>query len=161
MLKIRRPLGRLIFNMGIAIPGKTVFLIETAPSWFSLYPSQKQRGRQGDCLGRHWERWSLSSTSPVTAGTVILTTVSVQCSKVSPVALGQLATFANEATSKNISLHGQVHHTDSLKHWNGNVVILINFHHWLLWKLSFWQLPVQPVMKISSKMTFSFQWDKW
>ena len=34
MLKIRRPLGRLIFNMGIAIPGKTVFLIETAPSCF-------------------------------------------------------------------------------------------------------------------------------
>ena len=33
MLKIRRPLGRLIFNMGIAIPGKTVFLIETPP-WF-------------------------------------------------------------------------------------------------------------------------------
>ena len=32
MLKIRRPLGRLIFNMGMAIPGKTVFLIETAPS---------------------------------------------------------------------------------------------------------------------------------
>ena len=37
MLKIRRPLGRLIFNMGIAIPGKTVFLIETAPSWLSKY----------------------------------------------------------------------------------------------------------------------------
>ena len=35
MLKIRRPLGRLIFNMGIAIPGKTVFLIETAPSTFA------------------------------------------------------------------------------------------------------------------------------
>ena len=35
MLKIRRPLGRLIFNMGIAIPGKTVFLIETAP-WRQL-----------------------------------------------------------------------------------------------------------------------------
>ena len=35
MLKIRRPLGRLIFNMGIAIPGKTVFLIETAP-WSTL-----------------------------------------------------------------------------------------------------------------------------
>ena len=31
MLKIRRPLGRLIFNMGIAILGETVFLIETAP----------------------------------------------------------------------------------------------------------------------------------
>ena len=38
MLKIRRPLGRLIFNMGIAIPGKTVFLIETAP-WRSC-PSE-------------------------------------------------------------------------------------------------------------------------
>ena len=35
MLKIRRPLGRLIFNMGIAIPGKTVFLIETPP-WVGL-----------------------------------------------------------------------------------------------------------------------------
>ena len=31
MLKIRRPVGRLIFNMGIAIPSKMVFLIETAP----------------------------------------------------------------------------------------------------------------------------------
>ena len=36
MLKIRRPLGRLIFNMGIAIPGKTVFLIETAP-WILIW----------------------------------------------------------------------------------------------------------------------------
>ena len=37
MLKIRRPLGRLIFNMGITIPCKTVFLIETAPwlQWIS------------------------------------------------------------------------------------------------------------------------------
>ena len=26
-----------------------------------------------------------------------------------------------------------------------------NFHHWLHWKLSKWQLPVQPVMKISTK----------
>ena len=38
MLKIRRPLGRLIFNMGIAIPGKTVFLIETAPWWLLMGP---------------------------------------------------------------------------------------------------------------------------
>ena len=36
MLKIRRPLGRLIFNMGIAIPGKTVFLIETDPWCFGI-----------------------------------------------------------------------------------------------------------------------------
>ena len=36
MLKIRRPLGRLIFNMGIAIPGKTVFLIETAPRCWTI-----------------------------------------------------------------------------------------------------------------------------
>ena len=36
MLKIRRPLGRLIFNMGIATPGKTVFLIETAPWFFAM-----------------------------------------------------------------------------------------------------------------------------
>ena len=38
MLKIRRPLGRLIFNMGIAIPGKTVFLIETAPCFWYTRP---------------------------------------------------------------------------------------------------------------------------
>ena len=37
MLKIRWPLGRLNFNMGIAIPGKTVFLIETAP-WIHQDP---------------------------------------------------------------------------------------------------------------------------
>ena len=40
MLKIRRPLGRLIFNMGIAIPGKTVFLIETAPSFLGCQLEQ-------------------------------------------------------------------------------------------------------------------------
>ena len=38
MLKIRRPLGRLIFNMGIAIPGKAVFLIETAPCEMQGHP---------------------------------------------------------------------------------------------------------------------------
>ena len=37
MLKIRRPLGRLIFNMGIAIPDKTVFLIETTPCFCFLF----------------------------------------------------------------------------------------------------------------------------
>ena len=50
MLKIRRPLGRLIFNMGIAIPGKTVFLIETAPRVSSVSTNdgltQLQRGKQ-------------------------------------------------------------------------------------------------------------------
>ena len=45
MLKIRRPLGRLIFNMGIAIPGKTVFLIETAPSYLD-HPDMAQRVEQ-------------------------------------------------------------------------------------------------------------------
>ena len=38
-----------------------------------------------------------------------------------------------------------------------------NFHHWLHWKLSIWQLPVQPAMKISSKwqlpaMKISSKW---
>ena len=31
-----------------------------------------------------------------------------------------------------------------------------NFHHWLHCKLSFWQLPVQPVMEILSKWLFRF-----
>ena len=31
MLKIRRPNGRLIFNMGIPIPGKDSLYIETGP----------------------------------------------------------------------------------------------------------------------------------
>ena len=44
MLKIRRPSGRLIFNMGIATPGKTVFLIETAP-WL------QQNANRGIILG--------------------------------------------------------------------------------------------------------------
>ena len=45
MLKIRRPLGRLIFNMGIAIPGKTVFLIETAPWVLFQYKDHLSRDR--------------------------------------------------------------------------------------------------------------------
>ena len=35
-----------------------------------------------------------------------------------------------------------------------------NFHHWLHWKLSFWQLSVQPVMKISSKWRH-FRFSEW
>ena len=50
MLKIRRPLGRLIFNMGIALPGKTVFLIETAP-WFSRKFLVVRAVRVGHYLG--------------------------------------------------------------------------------------------------------------
>ena len=46
MLKIRRPLGRLIFNMGIAIPGKTVFLIETAPWLLVLVYLKKKKKRK-------------------------------------------------------------------------------------------------------------------
>ena len=46
MLKIRRPLGRLIFNMGIAIPGKTIFLIETAP-WQGIWMEMKSTYTMG------------------------------------------------------------------------------------------------------------------
>ena len=65
MLKIRRPLGRLIFNMGIAIPGKTVFLIETAPGspdWARV-KSVKQRHAHAhmslwpDCKHRERPLW--------------------------------------------------------------------------------------------------------
>ena len=34
-----------------------------------------------------------------------------------------------------------------------------NFRHWMHWKLSFWQLSLQPVSKMSSK--FPFQWELW
>ena len=54
MLKIRRPLGRLIFNMGIAIPGKTVFLIETAP-W----------SREPNCIVIEWSH-NLYQDYPIT-----------------------------------------------------------------------------------------------
>ena len=46
MLKIRRPLGRLIFNMGMAIPGKTVFLIETAPRVLFQYKDLSFTGQE-------------------------------------------------------------------------------------------------------------------
>ena len=41
-----------------------------------------------------------------------------------------------------------------LKHWNGMLPFWWNFHHLLHQKLSFWQLSVQPVMKMS------FKWQK-
>ena len=53
MLKIRRPLGRLIFNMGIAIPGKTVFLIETAP-WLLKSPGHQKPCAEKMYSGLSW-----------------------------------------------------------------------------------------------------------
>ena len=57
MLKIRRPLGRLIFNMGIAIPGKTVFLIETAPWFWNTWKSSQDdvHSQQGKCYIYCWQ----------------------------------------------------------------------------------------------------------
>ena len=54
MLNIRRPLGPLIFNMGIAIPVKTVFLIETAPR---LLQSEECQMEVGNYLDYHWSRF--------------------------------------------------------------------------------------------------------
>ena len=42
MLKIRRPLGRLIFNMGIATPGKTVLLRQPPGSFQTLTLNEGQ-----------------------------------------------------------------------------------------------------------------------
>ena len=39
---------------------------------------------------------------------------------------------------------------------NGYVTIFIIFFHWLHWKLSLLQLPLQPMMEISSKWHFCF-----
>ena len=64
MLKIRRPLGRLIFNMGIAIPGKTVFLIETAP-WCYVREHQKVCGFLG-CRTTAWRHMRIRSLKPPT-----------------------------------------------------------------------------------------------
>ena len=68
MLKIRRPLGRLIFNMGIAIPDKTVFLIETAPWLQWIGQKQPQKTRQEafkfwDLVQLIWEVWRYGTTS--------------------------------------------------------------------------------------------------
>ena len=62
MLKIRRPLGRLIFNMGIAIPGKTVFLIETAPRL------QWEERMHHSPLNRAWYKWWLEPVQNTAAG---------------------------------------------------------------------------------------------
>ena len=59
MLKIRRPLGRLIFNMGIAIPGKTVFLIETAP-WCQPGDKLQTLSKVGPIFQDHMMSFSLN-----------------------------------------------------------------------------------------------------
>ena len=53
--------------------------------------------------------------------------------------------------------------------WHGNTIhnsemddsFSWNFHQWLHWKLSFWQLPMQPLMKISSKWWYFHFSDYW
>ena len=67
MLKIRRPLGRLIFNMGIAIPGKTVFLIETAPRLFVpifIHKMHKNMTTPTSLL-THWGRDKMADISHI------------------------------------------------------------------------------------------------
>ena len=60
MLKIRRPLGRLIFNMGIAIPGKIVFLIETPPQGFDVFSYQSEQSiEQADMSSVIWDSTTL------------------------------------------------------------------------------------------------------
>ena len=50
MLKIRRSRDRLIFNMGIPIPGKDGLYIETGP-WFSRnIPVSSPEGLTQDCV---------------------------------------------------------------------------------------------------------------
>ena len=53
---------------------------------------------------------------------------------------GLLFTFMFQFSKKNANIT----ETEMSSFW-------WNFHHWLHWKLSKWQLPVQPVIKISSK----------
>ena len=64
MLKIRRPLGRLIFNMGIAIPGKTVFLIETAPCSFWKIMITSSNGNIFSVTGPLWGEPQVTGGSP-------------------------------------------------------------------------------------------------
>ena len=56
-------------------------------------------------------------------------------------------------TTTGSALDGAVCVSESIQHHTETKMSSFwrNFHHWLHWKLSFWQLPVQPVMNISSK----------
>ena len=66
MLKIKRPLGRLSFNMGIAIPGKTVFLIETAPRTPFQYKYRLSKyGISIIKIRRSWDRFILVMGIPI------------------------------------------------------------------------------------------------
>ena len=65
MLKIRRPLGRLIFNMGIAIPGKTVFLIEMAPRMVCQW--------QSSCKLHNRHLWSISPHRSLVLSNMVMT----------------------------------------------------------------------------------------
>ena len=75
MLKIRRPLGRLIFNMGIAIPGKTVFLIETAPwTYYSQYHCFWWGGTRASAAFIPWTQFTLicCMAMPALGGSITL-----------------------------------------------------------------------------------------
>ena len=75
MLKIRRPNGRLIFNMGIAIPSKTVFLIETAPSLWHRLPAAAYWTYQNNFKNLYCTTWQpyLLCITQVVAGVFFLT----------------------------------------------------------------------------------------
>ena len=167
MLKIRRPLGRLIFNMGIAIPGKIVFLIETAPWLFSLDPILVSYRLH---VYGMWFRFRVEIYLPSTSLSRCYNAYTSCCvlsiyyvlwiyrghslqSQTHTQGIILCVRPANErrhyiVTSSLIGwAHAQNHprteETEMSSFWR-------NFRHKLPRKLSFWQLSVQPVAKISS-----------
>ena len=54
MLKIRRSRDRLIFNMGIPIPEKYGFYIETGPSWLHIGSSGRYVSFYNDLTGHYY-----------------------------------------------------------------------------------------------------------
>ena len=66
MLKIRRPTGRLIFNMGIPIPGKTVFYIETGPCFFCAHGLWIPTPLNPECCGQTWSITRALNTQQLT-----------------------------------------------------------------------------------------------
>ena len=69
--------------------------------------------------------------------------------------LWKLYAFCKTCRKPSISLDN----TETGRHWNRAVVRWI-FHFWLHWKLSFWQLSVQPMMKILSTWQLSISVNK-
>ena len=126
-------------------------------SFLTTLRHTRQGGKSSNYLRTHWDYWSVSVQSLLCVVDVLILRRDHSVPKSPGVILDRNGVMRNEVKCgfydpqqlfreivNTINMNGVYIETKISSFWQ-------NFHHWSHWKMSFWQLPAKPVMKLSSK----------